>query len=125
MMQGLDLKRRNTDIRRMTGTYNLSGPNSVIRSLIRVLIIGAATIGGLFIVAASAAFAFFLAIGLFLLGALTYAFFWLRAKISGRPMGPQIKFNYRANVKPFSADDAQDGPVIDAHKTSDGWSVDR
>ena len=125
MSQTLDVLRFSDNIVPMTGAYNLSGSSSVFRNLMRFVVIGAATVGGIFIVAASAAFALFLAVGMFALGAIAFGIFWLRAKITGRPMGPQVKFFYRPAARTNSSENTQDGPVIDAHETADGWSVDR
>lgn len=119
----LDLLGLRDNIRRMTRTYNLSGQPSFGRSLLRTLILAAATIGGLFILAASAAFAFFVAIGLLILGGLTFAFFWTRAKIFGRPFGPKAHFE-KARADMEAQFQTEQGPIIDARQTPDGWSVD-
>ena len=99
----------------------------------RGLFVAAATIGGLFLFAASAAFAFFVIAGLVILGLVVFAFFWTRAKIFGRPFGPKAQFEaarkdmeaqMRTARPNSSADYDDDGPVIDAHRTPDGWTVD-
>ncbi len=97
----------------------------------RTLFVAAAAVGGLFVLAASAAFAFFIAAGILILGALTFGFFWARAKLFGRPFGPQAQFEKaRAEMEAAmgrqsaSAGSNGDGPIIDAHRTPDGWSVD-
>ena len=101
----------------------------------RGLFLAAATIGGLFLFAASAAFAFFVVSGLVILGLVVFAFFWTRAKLFGRPFGPTAQFEaarkematQMKSARPSMAAgvDDEDGPVIDAHQTPDGWSVDR
>lgn len=114
----------------MTRTYHLSGQPGFLRNILRTLFVAAATIGGLFVLAASAAFAFFVAAGLLILGGLTFAFFWARAKLFRRPFGPKAHFEKaRADMEaalnsqmPESA--RSDGPIIDAHRTPHGWSVD-
>ena len=114
----------------MTRTYNLSGQPGALRSILRTLFVAAAAIGGLFVLAASAAFAFFIAAGLLILGGLTFAFFWARAKLFGRPFGPKAQFEAaRAEMEAslgaqMSGGGKDDGPIIDAHRTPDGWSVD-
>lgn len=124
----------------MTRTYYLNGQPGLLRNVLRTLFVAAAAIGGLFVLAASAAFAFFIAAGLLILGGLTFAFFWTRAKLFGRPFGPQAQFEKaRAEMeaalgqqKPggsmnggsMNGGSMNDGPIIDAHRTPDGWSVD-
>lgn len=97
----------------------------------RVIFLVAATIGGFFIFAASAAFALFVVIGLLILGLIAFAILWFRAKILKKPLMPEVKMQSFGGfempgaapvTKP--ADDAEGGPVLDAHKTPDGWSVD-
>lgn len=112
----------------MTRTFNISGQPSITRNILRTLFVAAATVGGLFILAASAAFAFFIAVGLLLLGLVTFAFFWARAKLFGRPFGPKAHFEKaRSDMEAQLQVQSQpqgDGPIIDAHRTPDGWSVD-
>lgn len=129
MDRTLDLLRRSHDIELMTRTFQISGQPGFARSLLRTVFVAAATIGGLFVIAASAAFAFFIAIGLLLLGGLTFAFFWGRAKLFGRPFGPKAHFekakaDMEAQMRGGAASQKGDGPIIDAHQTPDGWSVD-
>ena len=97
----------------------------------------AAAIGGFFMLAFSAAFAFFVIAGLIVFGLVVFAFFWARAKLFGKPFGPKAQFEAarkdmetqfqgmdlnRANNGPNSSH--TDGPIIDAHQTPEGWSVD-
>jgi hypothetical protein len=127
----LDGQGSSPDISNMTRTFNFPGGHSVTQRILRAIFIIAATIGGFFILAASAAFAFFIAVGILILGALTFAFFWTRAKLFGRPFGPQAHFEKaRAEMEAQfkrheeSRDMSEDGPIIDARRTPDGWSVD-
>ena len=93
-----------------------------------------AAIGGLVLLAFSAAFAFFVVAGLVVVGALVFTFFWARAKLFGRPFGPKAQFEAaRRDMEaqlgqkqtPYGAPrQERDGPIIDAHRTPDGWSVD-
>ncbi len=116
----------------MTQTFNISGNGSFISNLMRGLFMGAATIGGLFLFAASAAFAFFVVAGLVVLGLIIFAFFWTRAKLFGRPFGPKAQFEaarkemeaQMRSARPGSSGLDDNGPIIDAHRTPDGWSVD-
>lgn len=115
----------------MTQTYHIAGQGSVLSNILRGLFVAAAAIGGFFLLAVSAAFAFFVVAGLVLVGALVFAFFWGRAKLFGRPFGPKAQFEaakremeaQMSGVKPARGAASQ-GPIIDAHKTPDGWSVD-
>ncbi len=122
----------------MTKTFPLPGNGqNLFQSLFRALFLIAATIGGFFIFAASAAFALFVVLGILILGFVAFAVLWLRAKILGKPLRPT------GNMWSFQTFDSQSfgdtktntpgdesskpkapGPVLDAHKTPDGWSVD-
>lgn len=107
-------------------------------NIIRGLFVAAAAIGGFFVLAFSAAFAFFVVAGLVVVGALVFAFFWGRAKLFGRPFGPKATFeaarrDMEAQMRaqtgqaPMGAPKGPskgDGPIIDAHETPHGWSVD-
>ncbi len=75
---------------------------------------------------ASATFAFFVIAGLVVLGLIAFSFFWLKAKITGKPFGPKAQFEQaRKDMEAqFSSyREAAGGPVIDATQTPDGWSV--
>lgn len=118
----------------MTQTFNLSGNGSFVSNLMRGLFVAAATIGGLFLFAGAAAFAFFVIAGFVILGLVVFAFFWARAKLFGRPFGPKAQFeaarkDMEAQMRAARSGGqnglGDDGPVIDAHQTPDGWSVDR
>jgi len=83
----------------------------------------------------SAAFAFFVVAGLGLLGLVIFIFFWARAKLFGKPFGPKAQFEAarRDMEAQFQGMDLNmdrngpsakgDGPIIDAHQTPEGWSV--
>ncbi len=82
----------------------------------------------------SAAVAFFILAGIAIFGLAVFVFFWVRAKLTNRPFGP--KANFEAQRKAFEAqfsttnsaftENAKkpNGPIIDAHETPQGWSVD-
>lgn len=123
----------------MVKTYSLSGGGpGPIQSVLRALFVLAAAVGGFFILAASAVLAFAVALGLLIFGAVVFLGFWLRAKITGRsPLdgmsgkaSPFVQMHsFKSNASKPSSRKANepkkdDGPVIDAHKTPDGWSVD-
>jgi len=123
----------------MTQTYNIGGPAGPLKSIIKMIIAAAAVIGGLFLMAASAAVAFFLLLGLIILVSFVVAFLWGKAKLTGKPFGPKAYFKAQgfdlekgfdaetfkasAQDKPNKSKDKH-GPIIDAHQTPDGWSVD-
>lgn len=115
----------------MTGSNYISGRQNVGKNLLRALFLTASAIGGIFILATSAVFAFFLAIGVALIGGLTFFFFWARAKLFGRPFGPKAHFEKaRAEMEAqfktqeYSSTTSGQGPIIDAHQTPKGWTVD-
>jgi len=130
----------------MTQGNTLPGGSGPVQSVFRAIFMVAAAIGGFFIFMASAAFALFVALGLLALGLLAFAFFWLRAKITGKPLMPRAKM-WAYNPQDFMGGTAargapndntphnnkshqntskgdHSGPTIDAHETAHGWSVD-
>jgi len=82
----------------------------------------------------SAAFAFFVIVGLGLVGLTVFVFFWGRAKLFGNPFGPHAQFeamrrDMESQFGPIDPSQAgamteDGGPIIDAHETPQGWSVD-
>ena len=112
----------------MIKTYSIAGGNpGFFRTLYRNIIIAIAAVGGFFLVTLSAAFAMFVAVGLLILGTIVFGVFWLRAKILGRPMMPYSRMQMQFQEVDISSppDENDDGVVIDAHETPDGWTVDR
>jgi signal transduction histidine kinase len=118
----------------MTQTYHLSsGRPGVFGTIARTAFLAVAAVGGLFMLVFSAAFALFAVAAIAALGFIVFAFFWARAKLTGKPFGPRAQFE--AQMQSMRADmesqmgghgmaDEADGPVVDAHRTPDGWSVD-
>jgi len=122
----------------MTNTFRLSGQNGGIFSqFLRAAFVTMTAIGGLFLLFFSAAFVLFLIAGIAAIGLVVAAVFWLRAKILGKPFGPKAQFEQMrrdaaeqlytgataGQARKASRSDG-DGPVIDAHHTPEGWSVD-
>jgi len=122
----------------MSNTYRIAGAGNVFTNILRGLFLAAAAIGGFFMLAFSAAFAFFVIAGLVLVGLVVFVFLWGRAKLFGKPFGPKAQFEAarkdmetqfqgmdlnRAKNGPHSSDQTN-GPIIDAHQTPEGWSVD-
>ncbi len=119
----------------MTQAYYIQGRRTGFLSTVaRTAFLAVAAIGGLFMLVFSAAFALFAVAGIAVIGFLVFAFFWAKAKIAGKPFGPkammdaqleqmrkemEAQMNGQSASKPVGA-----GPVVDAHRTPDGWSVD-
>jgi len=131
--EGLDLLAECSDIKSMSNTYRISGQTSFLANLMRGLFLAVAAIGGFFMLAFSAAFAFFVVAGLAIVGLVVFAFFWTRAKLFGKPFGPKAQFeaarrDMEAQFQGMDLDmehnGPNSGPIIDAHQTPEGWSVD-
>ena len=121
----------------MTQTYNIQGRRGGLFSTVaRTAIFAVAALGGLFMLIISATFAFFVVAGIAVIGFLIFAFFWAKAKITGKPFGPkammtaqmeQMRHDMESQMggQPASQSTGQgEGPVVDAHRTPDGWTVD-
>ena len=120
----------------MTQAYYIQGRRSgLLSSFARGAFLAVAAIGGLFMLVFSAAFALFAVAGIAVIGFLVFAFFWAKAKISGKPFGPKAMMNAQMEqmrqdvdaqmgTRTSSSKTTDEGPVVDAHKTPDGWSVD-
>ena len=119
----------------MTQAYYIQGRRpGFLSSIARTVFLAAAAIGGLFMLVISATFALFVVAGIAVIGFLVFAFFWAKAKIAGKPFGPKAMMNAQMEQmrkdmeaqlggrQPYASDDQ--GPVVDAHRTPDGWSVD-
>ncbi len=127
MRPPLDLGPFNADIRGMTQTRYISGQPGFLKSLMRGLILAAMAIGGIFVLMTGAVVAFFVVAGLTVFGLAVFALFWAKAKITGKPFGPQAHYeqarqDMEAQFKAYREPET-DGPVIDARQTPDGWSV--
>ncbi len=120
----------------MSKSYSISSGASPLQTVLRTLFMIAAAIGGFFIFASAAAFAMFVILGLVIIGVVVFCVFWLRAKITGKPLMPNMKmysfqaFNEQGGMKEKPARDKPSrsvdtsGPILDAHETPEGWSVD-
>ncbi|MEE9272550.1 MAG: hypothetical protein V3U57_04705 [Robiginitomaculum sp.] len=126
----------------MTKAYFITGRLTPVQSFLRTLFLIGVMIGGFFIFVASAAFALFVALGLLIFGVIVFSILWVRAKLLGKPITPfgkmQAEFESfsktheaggtvagsAAEPVPKSSKTDADGPVIDAHQTPEGWSVD-
>lgn len=119
----------------MTQAYFIHGRKpSFLSSIARTAFLAVAAIGGLFMLVFSAAFALFAVAGIAVIAFLVFGFFWAKAKISGKPFGPkamvdaqidQMRKDMEAQMgKASSTKSTGQGPVVDAHRTPQGWSVD-
>ena len=98
-----------------------------MRNVLRHVFVITAAIGGLFLFVASAAVAFFVVSGIVIIALASFAILWVRAKLFGKSFGPQAHFekaraDMEAQFQTYS--NRTSGPVLDAHRTPDGWSVD-
>lgn len=114
----------------MTGSYRLSGPNTLFSQLGRWLTLATLTVAGAFLLFFSAAFALILLGGIALVGLVAVAVFWVKSKITGRPFGPQAQMEeLRRQMQSAGLDRSAskdgEGPVIDAHETPEGWTVEQ
>lgn len=119
----------------MTGTHHLSGPGAGLFGQIgRWLAVTAVTVAAAFMLFFSAAFALILLSGLAILAFVVVAFIWIRAKITGRPFGPRAQMEaHMADIRRqmektdmgFAHKTDDQGPIIDAHETPEGWTVER
>ena len=111
-------------------TQRLSGPRNPLSSALKLFVaLGALTVG-LFVFAISATFLLFAVLAVAVIGLIAAAIFWARARLTGRPFGPreQLEAMFRqmeAQAVPVRHSPRGDGPVLDAHRTPDGWSVER
>lgn len=82
----------------------------------------------------SVSVALFVVAGIAVIGFLVFAFFWTKAKITGKPFGPKAMMGaqfeqIRKDMEdqrgsPPASKSNDQGPIVDAHRTPDGWSVD-
>lgn len=137
---GLDETEEDKHIGPMTQTYSIQGRRpGLLSTVARTVFLAAAAIGGLFMLVFSAAFALFAVAGIAVIGFLIFAFFWAKAKITGKPFGPkavmgaqfeQMRQDMESQMggaspaKASNSNAAGEGPIVDAHRTPDGWSVD-
>lgn len=118
----------------MTGTQHISGPGAgVFGQIGRWLTLAAVSVAAGFMFFFSAAFALVLVLAILFLVAIGVGFFWVRAKLTGRPFGPRAQmeaqmadFRRQMGVDTTSPmTTSEDGPVIDATETPQGWTVER
>ena len=120
----------------MTGTQHLPGSEMGFFGQIgRWLTLAAVAVMAGFMIFVSAAFALVLISAVIILALIAVSVFWVRAKLTGRPFGPRAQMDARmADIRrqmgvemPAASQSrsSTDGPVIDAHQTPEGWTVER
>ena len=114
----------------MTGTHHLNGqPTGMFGQVGRWLTLAAMSVAAAFMLFFSAAFALILVGTISLLVLIVVAVFWIRAKLTGRPFGPRAQME--AHMEELrrqmgaTTEDTTQGPIIDAHQTPEGWTVER
>ncbi len=120
---------------RLLNTANTSqgGPGGFFQNIARYSMLLVSAVIGLVILALTASAAIVVVLSLLFIALVVFAFFWVRAKVFGKPIGgkafadmqAQMRAQQDAATRPSrSTPDDFDGETIDAHKTPDGWSVD-
>lgn len=110
----------------MSQAKYITGGSSFFGTLARTVFLGVAAIGSIFLLITGAVVAFFILAGITMLGLAAFTFFWAKAKMTGKPFGPKAQFekarhDMESQFKAYK--EQMDGPVLDAQKTPDGWSV--
>lgn len=118
----------------MTRTQHLpSAGMGLFGQIGRWLTVAAVAVAAAFMLFFSAAFALILISAVLILALIAVSIFWVRAKLTGRAFGPRAQMDERmADIRrqmgadlQSSTSDASDGPIIDAHETPEGWTVER
>ena len=116
----------------MTGSYRLSGPNTVLTQIGRWLTLAGLAVAGAFMLFFSAAFALILLGTIALIAFAAVAALWIKAKVTGKPFGPKAHMDELRRQMEAAGFDASrqsaasnDGPVIEARETPEGWTVER
>lgn len=114
----------------MTGTHHLNGQTTGMFGQVgRWLTLAVMSVAAAFMLFFSAAFALVLVSGISFIVMIVAAGFWIRAKLTGRPFGPQAQmeeFRRQMGAMPgATSSDVSQGPIIDAHQTPEGWTVER
>jgi len=114
----------------MTRVDRLPLTSNPLAGALKVVAAIGALLVGLFVFAVGATFLLFLVAGIAVVGLLAVAFFWTRARLTGRPFGPREQFESMLSDMQVEMDAVRpapvtDGPVLDATQTPNGWSVER
>ena len=125
-----------TSLNRLMTSANSSGDAGVFHNLARYAALAFSAVVGIFVLLLTASAALVVVLSLVFIGLIVFVFFWARAKFLGKsrratvfedlqaaaqsgrnPQRPNAGLHTRA--KPFD-----EGDIIDAHETPDGWTVD-
>lgn len=114
-----------------------SPSGGLLQSIARLGLLAIGAVIGIFLLISTAAVALVVVMSLLFIAAMAFAFFWVRGKFFGKPFGGQAFADMRAQAKaqakaqedfakglytkPVASDD---GDILDAHKTAQGWTVD-
>jgi len=109
-----------------------AAPTSVFQKIARFGILAISAIVGTFVLLLTGFAALVVLAVLLFIGLIVFAYLWGRAKFFGKSIGGKAFDDMRAAAKAqqaamglrTSAADYDDGDVINAHKTPDGWTVD-
>ena len=110
---------------------NIISQNNILSRIVKNIVFILALMISISLTIFLASFIFFALLGLLLFGLIIFTYLKFRSRLSGGH-SPFLRFNkvFRSepNVKTkrpnYSTEsDASDGPIIDAHNTPDGWSV--
>ena len=102
------------------------------KKMLRWCLLAVSAVVGVFVLFLTASAALVVVLALLFIGLLAFAFLWARARFFGKTIGGKAFDDMKAAAKAqqdamglrTSAADYDDGDVINAHKTPDGWTVD-
>lgn len=115
-------------------------PTGFLQSIWRIVLLAVGVVVGGFLLISTAAFALIVILALLVIGAGVFIYFWVRARFFGKPFGGEAFAQMRAQAQvqaeqaqAFAKDglytqpvsDDEDGDILDAHRTADGWTVDK
>lgn len=112
----------------MTSAGRLSGSANPFANIGRALFALGVLAVGFVIFAVGATFLLFVALAVVIVAVLAITFFWARARLTGRPFGPREQFEAMLSdmaVDMPVRDGSDEGVVLDAHPTPNGWSTER
>ncbi len=106
--------------------------SSVFHKIARFGLLAISAIVGTFVLLLTGFAALVVLAVLLFIGLIVFAYLWARAKFFGKSIGGKAFDDMRAAAKAqqaamglrTSSADYDDGDVINAHKTPDGWTVD-
>lgn len=106
--------------------------SNVFQKMARICLLAVSAVVGMFVLFLTASAALVVVMALLFIGLIVFAFLWARARLVGKTirgkafedMQSAAKAQQEAMGLRTSAADYDDGDVINAHKTPDGWTVD-